>query len=116
MKKLLLTTALTSLMALSASSFAADTSSGAMSGATDSMNNTTSEMKGHMGAKMMKGKMEADAARLNLTPDQKTKIDGLMKESKMKLDTDIKAVLDDKQKVEFDKIQAEHKEAWSKMK
>lgn len=113
MKKLLLTTALTSLMALSASSFAADTS-GAMSDATDGMKHTTSEMKGHMGAKMMKGKMEADAARLNLTPDQKTKIDGLMKDSKMKLDTDIKAVLDDKQKVEFDKIQAEHKAAWSK--
>lgn len=115
MKKLLLTTAITSLLALSANSFAADTS-GAMSETTDGMKHATSEMKGHMGAKMIKGKMEADAARLNLTPDQKTKIDGLMKDSKMKLDTDIKAILDDKQKVEFDKIQAEHKAAWSKMK
>lgn len=109
MKKLILTTALASLMAMSATTFAYNTT-----GAADAMSNTSSDMKGHVAGKMMKDKMAADAARLNLTPDQKTKIDALMKDSKTKLDTDIRALLDDKQKVEFDKIKSEHKSAWSK--
>lgn len=110
MKKLILTTALASLLVVSGSSFAADPMT------SSSMSNTPSEMQGKMGMKMMKNKMDADAKRLNLTSDQKMKIETMMKDSKMKLDSDIRGVLDDKQKVEFDKIQAEHKAAWDKHK
>lgn len=114
MKKILLTTAFAALIATSATTFAYDTT-----GATDSINNTATQMndsatqmKGKVVGKAMKHQMEADAARLNLTPEQRTKIDGIVKESKKDLDEDIRDVLDDKQKVEFDKIQAEHKAAW----
>lgn len=117
MKKLILTTALASLLVVSGSSFAADPmTSSSMSNTSDTMSNTPSEMQGKMGMKMMKNKMDADAKRLNLTSDQKMKIENMMKDSKMKLDSDIRGVLDDKQKVEFDKIQAEHKAAWDKHK
>jgi Spy/CpxP family protein refolding chaperone len=115
MKKLLLTTAFTSLIALSATSFAADTTSGATApNNTTGAGHTATQMKGHVAGKMIRDQMEADAARLNLTADQKTKIEKLVKESKKDLDEDIRDELDDKQKVEFDKIQAEHKAAWSK--
>lgn len=113
MKKLILTTAFASLVALSATSFAADTTS-ATDAAGTYMNNSATQMKGHVAGKMMKDQMAADSARLNLTADQKTKIDKIVTESKKDLDEDIRDVLDDKQKVEFDKIQAEHKAAWSK--
>lgn len=118
MKKLLLTTALTSLIAVSATSFAADSNNTTdpASAAGTHMNNSASQMKGHVAGKMVRDQMEADAKRLNLTPDQKTKIKDLMKESKMELDQKIRAQLDDKQKVEFDKIQAEHKAQWEKNK
>lgn len=115
MKKLLLTTAFTSLIALSATSFAADTTSGATTpNTTTGAGYTATQMKGHVAGKMIRDQMEADAARLNLTADQKTKIEKLVKDSKKDLDEDIRDELDDKQKVEFDKIQAEHKAAWSK--
>lgn len=116
MKKLIITTALTSLMALSATSFAADTmnATDAANSVGTQMNNSATQMKGHVAGKMMKDQMAADSARLNLTADQKTKIDKIVTESKKDLDEDIRDVLDDKQKVEFDKIQAEHKAAWSK--
>lgn len=114
MKKILLTTAFASLIAMSATSFAYDTT-----GATDSINNSATQMndsatqmRGKVASKMVKGQMEADAARLNLTPEQKTKIDEIVKEHKKDLDEDIRDELDDKQKVEFDKIKAEHKAAW----
>lgn len=115
MKKLLLTTAFASLMAVSASTFAATT------GAVDNTNsmpmpNSTTHMKGQVAGKMMRDQMEVDARRLNLTTEQRTKIKELMKESKMELDKKIRNELDDKQKVEFDKIQAEHKAAWEKHK
>lgn len=114
MKKLILNTALASLMAVSATTFAATT------GAVDNTNSmpmpNTTHMKGQVAGKMMRDQMEVDAKRLNLTTEQRTKIKELMKESKMELDKKIRNELDDKQKVEFDKIQAEHKAAWEKHK
>lgn len=114
MKKLLLTTALASLMAVSATSFATDTTP--TSNNAPGVNTTAEKVKSHATGRMVRDQMEADAARLNLTAEQKTKIAELVKESKKDLDKDIRDELDDKQKVEFDKIQAEHKAAWSKSK
>lgn len=116
MKKLLLTTAFTSLLALSVTSFAAETTTEPANATGAGVNSPATQMKGHVAGKMIRDKMAADAARLNLTPEQKTKIDELVKDSKEELDKDIRDELDDKQKVEFDKIQAEHKAAWSRSK
>lgn len=114
MKKIIMTTALTSLIALSSNAFATDTTP--TSNNAPGVNTTAEKVKSHATGRMVRDQMEADAARLNLTAEQKTKIADLVKESKKDLDKDIRDELDDKQKVEFDKIQAEHKEAWSKSK
>lgn len=114
MKKLIMTTALTSLIALSSTAFATDTAP--TSNNAPDVNTTAEQVKSHATGRMVRDQMEADAARLNLTAEQKTKIADLVKESKKDLDKDIRDELDDKQKVEFDKIQAEHKAAWSKSK
>lgn len=67
-------------------------------------------------AMVLKEQFKRDEAKLNLTPEQKTKITEIIKEHKKDLNEDIRDELDDSQKTTFDQIQAEHKAAWSKSK
>lgn len=67
-------------------------------------------------AMILKQQFKRDEAKLNLTPEQKTKISEIIKEHKKDLDEDIREELNDTQKTTFDQIQTEHKSAWSKSK
>jgi hypothetical protein len=111
MNKIILATAFATLIPLSSTVFADDSMPTKTNGNTGAVH---SQMKNQATTKMLHDQMEADAARLNLTPEQKTKVAEIMKEHKKDLTKDIRDELDDTQKVEFDKIQAEHKAAWGK--
>lgn len=65
-------------------------------------------------AMILKQQFKRDEAKLNLTPEQKTKISEIIKDHKKDLDEDIRDELNDTQKATFDQIQTEHKSAWSK--
>jgi len=113
MNKFILATAFAAIMPLSATTFAADTTTTTGNSASGTAN-AASHVKNHAAGKLVHDQMEADAARLNLTTEQRTKIAEIVKEHKKDLDEDIRDELNDTQKTEFDKIQAEHKAAWGK--
>ncbi len=96
MKKIILATALAAVLPVSFSAIAAEPTAGQK----DEVQRVIHEQ------------FKADAARLNLTPEQKNKIAEVIKEHKKDLMDDIRDELDDSQKQEFDKLVQERKGSW----